>query len=118
MAVFLGILGLMLGFLVMLAGVITFVRGLPTGVALRPGRADPKGNLLYLLNQMSLGLGVSFLALDVVLRLAKRPFLVPGLLLVVAPMGLWLLKQKPALALIAKVKDLQYFSRRSRAKDR
>jgi hypothetical protein len=97
MAVFLGTLGLLLGLLVMLAGAITFVRGLPHGVRLRPGQADPRGNLLYLLNQESLGLGVVLLALDVVLRLAGRPFLVPGLLLLLLPLALRLPRQQPAI---------------------
>jgi hypothetical protein len=44
--------------------------------------------LLYLLNQEALGLGVVLLALDVVLRLAGRPFLVPGLLLLLIPLAL------------------------------
>ena len=85
MSVFLGALGLLLGLLVMLAGGITFVRGLPAGVELRPGRPDPRGNRIYLLNQESLGSGVVLLALDVVLRLGDRPFLVPGLCLLAIP---------------------------------
>jgi hypothetical protein len=83
MAVFLGVLGLLIGLLVMLAGAITFTRGLPDGVVLRPGRRDPRGNPLYLASQETLGLGVALLALDVVLRRADRPFLVPGILLLV-----------------------------------
>ena len=89
MAIFLGLLGLALGFLVILAGAITFVRGLPKGVELRPGRTDPRGNIQYLLSQASLGLGVVLLALDVVLRLGTRPFLVPGMLLLLLPIPLW-----------------------------
>jgi ABC-type cobalamin transport system permease subunit len=85
MTVFLGALGLLLGLLVMLAGAITFVRGLPAGVELRPGRPDPRGNRIYLLNQESLGGGVVLLALDVVLRLGNRPFLAPGLCLLAIP---------------------------------
>ena len=85
MVVFLGALGLLLGLLVMLAGIITFIRGVPTGVELRPDQADPRGNLLFLLNQEALGAGVALLALDVVLRLSTRPFLFPGLLLLVIP---------------------------------
>jgi hypothetical protein len=85
MALFLGTLGLLLGLMVMLAGFITFGRGLPTGVELQPGQPDPRGNPLYLLNQEALGLGVVLLALDVVLRLASRPFLVPGVVLLCVP---------------------------------
>jgi hypothetical protein len=95
MAIFLGTLGLVLGVMVMLAGAITFVRGLPNGVELRPGRSDPRGNLLYLVNQESLGLGVVLLALDVVLRLANRPFLVPGVLLVLVPVALKFARRSP-----------------------
>src|SRR5690348_15810251 len=90
MAVFLGALGLLLGLLVMLAGAITFVRGLPQGVELRPGRPDPRGNLIYLLNQESLGGGVVLLAFDVVLQLGNRPFLAPGLCLLAIPVFLHL----------------------------
>jgi hypothetical protein len=75
----------MLGSLVALAGVITFIRGLPTGVELRPGKTDPKHNLVYLIRQESLGCGVIFLALDVVLTLADRPFLIPGIVLLISP---------------------------------
>ncbi len=96
MAVFLGTIGLLLGLLVMLAGAITFVRGLPNGVKPRPGQANPRGNLLYLLNQESLGLGVVLLALDVVLRLAGRPFLIPGLLLLLLPLALRLPRRQLA----------------------
>lgn len=92
MAVFLGTLGLLLGLLVMLAGGITFVRGMPTGVQLRPGRPDPRGNLIYLLNQESLGSGMILLALDVVLRLGNRPFLTPGLCLLAIPVLLRLVR--------------------------
>jgi hypothetical protein len=81
MAVFLGFLGLLLGLLVMLSGAITFVRGLPEGVELKPGQRDPRGNPHFLLSQESLGLGVVLLALDVVLHLASRPYLIPGILL-------------------------------------
>lgn len=94
MALFLGALGLLLGLLVMLAGALTFVRGLPDGVQLRPGRADPRGNLIYLLSQESLGLGVVLLALDVVLRLVQRPFLIPGIVLVLVPLALSLLRRR------------------------
>ena len=83
MAFFVGSLGLVLGVLVMLAGIITFLRGLPEGVELQPGQSDPFGDPLYLLSQESLGLGVGFLALNVVLRLGSRPFLVPGIILLV-----------------------------------
>ncbi|MDB5074391.1 MAG: hypothetical protein JWO42_570 [Chloroflexi bacterium] len=85
MVVFLGALGLLLGLLVMLAGTITFIRGVPTGVELRPEQADPRGNILFLLNQEALGAGVALLALDVVLKLSSRPFLVPGLVLLGIP---------------------------------
>lgn len=95
MTVFLGVLGLLLGLLVMLAGAITFVRGLPTGVPLRPGRENPRGNLIYLINQQSLGSGVVLLALDVVLRLGSRPFLAPGLLLLLVPVALALRRRPP-----------------------
>ncbi|HWE61616.1 MAG TPA: hypothetical protein VHB98_07895 [Chloroflexota bacterium] len=95
MAVFLGILGMLLGLMVMLSGAITFVRGLPDGVTLRPGRVNPRGNLIYLLNQQSLGLGVVLLALDVVLRLANRPFLVPGIVLVLVPVALRIVRRHP-----------------------
>lgn len=90
MAVFLGALGLLLGLLVMLAGAITFVRGLPSGVQLQQGQKDPRGNPVYIINQESLGLGVALLALDVVLRLPGRPFLVPGILLLLIPVALHL----------------------------
>ena len=90
MASFLGWIGLLLGLLVALAGAITFVRGLPDGVELRPGQDEPRGNLRYLLNQESLGAGVALLALDVALRLDNRPFLVPGLLLLGVVAALWL----------------------------
>ncbi len=83
MAVFLGFLGLLLGLLVLLSGAITFVRGLPDGVALKPGRSDPQGNIHFLISQESLGLGVVLLALDVVLRLESRPYLLPGILLLI-----------------------------------
>ena len=102
MAVFLGALGLLLGLLVMLAGGITYVRGLPKGVQLRPGQSDPRGNPLYLLNQESLGLGVVLLALDVVLRLAGRPFLVPGLLLLAVPV----LTRAARIRLLSRLKEL------------
>ena len=96
MVVFLGILGMLLGFMVMLSGAITFVRGLPDGVPLRPGRPDPRGSLLYLLNQESLGLGVVLLALDVVLRLSERPFLVPGIVLALMPVALRFVRRSPS----------------------
>jgi hypothetical protein len=89
MTIFLGTLGLLLGLMVMLAGAITFIRGLPDGVRPRPGQANPRGNLSYLVNQQCLGLGVVLLALDVVLRLAGRPFLLPGLVLLAVPFGLF-----------------------------
>jgi hypothetical protein len=82
-AVFLGFLGLLIGVLVMLSGAITFVRGLPDGVELKPGQRDPQGNPHFLLSQESLGLGVVLLALDVVMRLDSRPYLVPGILLLI-----------------------------------
>ena len=44
MAFFVGSLGLVLGVLVMLAGIITFLRGLPEGVELQPGQSDPFGD--------------------------------------------------------------------------
>ena len=90
MASFLGWLGLLIGLLVALAGAITYVRGLPDGVELRPGQDEPRGNLRYLLNQESLGAGVALLALDVALHLGNRPFLVPGLLLLGVVLALWL----------------------------
>jgi hypothetical protein len=93
MAIFLGLLGLLLGLMVMLAGALTYARGLPDGVQLRPGRSDPRGNLMYLLNQEALGLGVVLLALDVVLRLVDRPFLIPGIALVLIPVALWFLRR-------------------------
>jgi len=95
MGVFFGSLGLLLGLLVMLSGAITYVRGLPSGVDLKPGRPDPRGNLIYLASQACLGGGVVFLALDVVLRLGSRPFFVPGVLLVLVPVGLRLARQVP-----------------------
>lgn len=88
MAVFLGLLGMLLGLMVMLSGAITFARGLPDGVQPRPGRSDPRGNLIYLLSQEALGIGVVLLALDVVLRLASRPFLIPGVVLLLVPLAL------------------------------
>ena len=88
MPIFLGSLGVLLGVMVMLAGAITFVRGLPNGVRLRPGREDPRGNWAYLMGQEGLGLGVVLLALDVVLRLSTRPFFVPGIILVLVPVAL------------------------------
>lgn len=97
MPIFLGSLGLILGFMVMLAGAITFVRGLPAGVELRPGRPDPRGNLQYLISQESLGLGVVFLALDVVLRLGNRPLLLPGVALLLLPVGLTMFRKRPPL---------------------
>lgn len=93
MTVFLGSLGMLLGLMVMLAGFITYVRGLPKGVALRPGRADPRGNVIYLISQEALGLGLTLLALDVVLRLASRPFLMPGLAFVLIPVVIAALRQ-------------------------
>jgi hypothetical protein len=95
MAIFLGLLGMLLGLMVMLSGAITFVRGLPDGVRLRPGRSDPRGNLIYLLSQESLGLGVILLALDVVLRLGNRPFLIPGIALVLLPVALRFVRRRP-----------------------
>jgi hypothetical protein len=83
MAVFLGALGLALGVLVALAGASTFLWGLPEGVELAPGRTDPRGDPLYLLSQETLGAGVVLLALNVVLRLGDRPFLIPGGILLV-----------------------------------
>ena len=83
MTMFIASLGLVLGVLVMVAGVITFLRGLPEGVELRPGHRDPFGDPLYLLSQEALGAGVVLLALNVVLRLAGRPYLVPGIVLLV-----------------------------------
>lgn len=74
---------MLLGCMVMLAGAITFIRGLPAGVPLRPGRLNPKGNWAYLLSQEALGLGLALLALDVALTLASRPFLTPGIVCVV-----------------------------------
>lgn len=95
MGVFFGSIGLILGLLVILSGAITYVRGLPSGVDLKPGRADPRGNLVYLASQVCLGGGVVLLALDVVLRLGSRPFLVPGVLLVLMPVGLRLIRLVP-----------------------
>jgi hypothetical protein len=82
-AVFLGFLGLLLGILVMLSGAITFVRGLPQEVELKPGQSDPQGNPHFLISQETLGLGVVLLALDIVLHLDSRPYLVPGILLLI-----------------------------------
>jgi len=95
MGVFFGSLGLLLGLLVILSGAITYVRGLPSGVELKPGRADPRGNLIYLASQACLGGGVVLLALDVVLRLGSRPFFMPGVLLVLVPVGLRLIRLLP-----------------------
>ena len=93
MGIFVGSLGLLLGLLVMLSGAITYVRGLPSGVELKPGRADPRGNLIYLVGQECLGGGVVCLALDVVLRLSSRPFFVPGVFLVLVPVGFRLVRR-------------------------
>jgi fructose-specific phosphotransferase system IIC component len=90
MAVFLGMLGLLLGLLVMLAGAVTYNHGLPEGVELPPGQADPQGNLAHLVGQEALGFGVALLAFDVVFKLAGRPFLYPGILLLVVAFFAWL----------------------------
>jgi hypothetical protein len=98
MAFFLGSLGLVLGVLVMLAGAITFSRGLPDGVELRPDQRDPLGDPLFLLSQQALGAGVVLLALDVVLRLGSRPFLVPGIILLVITVAVRALRSRRAAA--------------------
>jgi hypothetical protein len=94
MAIFLGTLGLLLGLMVMLAGVITFIRGLPNGVDLKPGQTDPQGNPTYLVSQEALGLGVVLLALDVVMRLSSRPFLVPGLFFLVITLAVKVIRSR------------------------
>ena len=88
MTIFLGSLGLLLGFMVCSPGSSTYVRGLPQGVNLRPGRTNPRGNLSYLIGQGTLGIGLMLLAFDVVLRLTGRPFLLPGLVFVLVPVGI------------------------------
>lgn len=92
MSMFIGTLGLLLGVLVMLAGASTFARGLPDGVELRPGQSDPQGDVPYLAGQEALGFGVVLLALDVVFGLDSRPFLYPGVLLLVITFVLWVLR--------------------------
>ncbi len=94
MTMFIGSLGLLLGVLVMVAGVITFARGLPEGVELRSGQRDPLGDPLYLLSQESLGGGVALLATNVVLHRADRPFLIPGILLLVIMIGVKILRSR------------------------
>jgi hypothetical protein len=94
MALFIGSLGLLLGLLLMLAGAITCVRGLPDGVELRPGQRDPRGDVLCLLSQEALGLGVALLALNVVLRRADRPFLFPAIGLLVLTIATKLVRSR------------------------